>query len=191
MNKTIIINISLLLTAAILSAASLLYYSQKAQAKTYTHPVAAPQFTQSHPGDWINSAPLKMEDLKGKVALLDVWTSACWNCYRSFPWLNSVEDKFKDQDLQIIGIHSPEFEYEKNYDNVAAKAKEFELHHPIMLDNDFAYWEALNNEYWPAYYLIDKQGQIRYLFIGETHSGDSRADKIENAITKLLAEPFS
>ena len=188
MNKTIIINISLLLTVAILSAASLLYYSQEAQAKTYTQPVPAPQFTQSHPGDWINSAPLKMEDLKGKVVLLDVWTSACWNCYRSFPWLNSMKKKYQDKGLQVIGIHSPEFEYEKNYDNVVAKAKEFKLHHPIMLDNDFAYWNALNNQYWPAYYLIDKQGNIRHLFIGETHAGDNKAKRIESAIAELLAE---
>lgn len=191
MNKKILINSSILLAAAFLSAASLLYYSQAAQAKTYAQPVAAPQFTQSHPGDWINSTPLKIEDLKGNVVLLDIWTYSCWNCYRSFPWLNSVEDKFKDQDFQVIGIHTPEFEHEKNYDNVVTKAKEFKLHHPIMLDNDFAYWKALNNQYWPAYYLIDKQGQIRHLFIGETHSGDSRAKKIEHAIKELLDEPYS
>lgn len=191
MNKKILLNSAILLATAFVSAAALLYYSQAVHAKTFDQPKPAPQFTQSHPGEWINSAPLSIESLKGKVVLLDVWTYACWNCYRSFPWLNSIEKKYQDSGLQVIGIHTPEFEHEKNYDNVVAKAKEFKLHHPIMLDNDFAYWKALNNQYWPAYYLIDKQGNIRHLFIGETHTGDRRAKKVEQAIVELLTEPDS
>lgn len=190
MNKKIILNSGVLLAAIVGSTALFLYYAQAAQAKTFEQPQPAPQFTQSHPNDWINSAPLKIEDLRGKVVLLDVWTYSCWNCYRSFPWMNSVEAKYKDQGLQVIGIHTPEFDHEKNIDNVIAKAKEFKLHHPIMLDNDFAYWKALNNQYWPAYYLIDKRGKIRHLFIGETHKGDRRARQIEAAIAALLEEPI-
>lgn len=188
MHKKALINSSVLLTVAILSAASLLHYSQAAKAKTYAQPEPAPQFTQSHPGDWINSSPLKIADLKGKVVLLNIWTYACWNCYRSFPWLNNLEDQYQSKGLEVIGIHTPEFEHERSYDNVVAKVQEFQLRHPVMLDNDFAYWKALNNQYWPAYYLIDKKGQIRHLFIGETHRGDSKAKKIEQAITALLAE---
>lgn len=191
MNKKILINGTILLAAAFLSIVTLLHYSQMAQAKTFEQPKPAPQFTQSHPSEWINSAPLSIESFRGKVVLLDIWTYACWNCYRSFPWLNSLEEKYQDKGLQVIGIHTPEFEHERNYDNVVAKAKEFKLHHPIMLDNDFAYWNALNNQYWPAYYLIDKQGKIRHLFIGETHQGDSRAKKIERAISELLSESDS
>ena len=148
----------------------------------------APEFTQSAQSAWINSPPLKMSDLKGKVVLLDVWTTICWNCYRSFPWMNDLEKRYEDKGLQIIGIHTPEFDHEKDHNLVVKKAKEFELHHPIMLDNDYGYWNALNNRYWPTYYLIDKQGRIRAKFFGETHKGDKNAKAIEKAVQQLLAE---
>ena len=88
----------------------------------------------------------------------------------------------------MIGIHTPEFDREKERENVAKKIEEFELHHPVMMDNDFAYWRALRNKYWPAYYVVDKKGNIRDAFIGETHKGDRRAKKIEKLIAKLLKE---
>lgn len=147
-----------------------------------------PEFTQHDPASWINSEPLKIADLKNKVVLLDIWTFGCWNCYRSFPWLNDLEKRFEDKGLQIIGIHSPEFDHEKNPESIRAKVKEFGLHHPIMQDDDLAYWRSLNNRYWPAYYLIDKKGRIRALFVGETHTGDKRAEQIEAAIVELLGE---
>ena len=150
--------------------------------------IEAPEFTHPSPDDWINSKPLKISDLKEKVVLLDVWTFECWNCYRSFPWLNSLEKKFKDTDFRVIGIHSPEFKHEHDREKVIAKVKEFELHHPVMMDNDFSYWKALNNRYWPAFYLVDKKGKIRGKFFGETHEGDRNAKKIEAAITLLLKE---
>ncbi|MGB0713137.1 MAG: redoxin family protein [Gammaproteobacteria bacterium] len=152
------------------------------------HPRIAPEFTQSTPEAWINSDPLSWDTLRGKVVLLDIWTFDCWNCYRSFPWLNSLEARFSDRGLQVIGIHTPEFRHEHIRANVEAKMKEFELHHPVMMDNDFAYWNALNNRYWPAYYLIDKQGRIRARYIGETHAGDRNASAIEAQVETLLAE---
>ncbi len=109
-----------------------------------------------------------------------------WNCYKSFPWLRALEDKFSDQDFQVIGIHSPEFDREKERDNVVKKVEEFMLHHPVMMDNNRAYWRSLHNRYWPAYYIVDKEGNIRDAFIGETHAGDRNAKKIEKLITKLL-----
>ncbi|MGB0845550.1 MAG: redoxin family protein [Thiolinea sp.] len=148
----------------------------------------APEFTHTTPDAWINSQPLQMSELKGKVILLDVWTFGCWNCYRSFPWLNQLETKFKDQDFTVIGVHSPEFEHEHDRNKVIAKTKEFSLRHPVMMDNDFSYWKALKNQYWPTFYLIDKQGRIRGRFVGETHSGDSNATNIEAAVRHLLAE---
>ena len=151
-------------------------------------PAKMPEFTQVDEVAWINSKPLSVEDLLGKVVLIDVWTYGCWNCYNSFPWLHSVEEKFADQEFTVIGIHTPEFDREKERENVVKKVAEFELHHPIMMDNDFAYWRALRNKYWPAYYIVDKQGNIRKGFIGETHKGDRRAKKIENLIAKLLKE---
>ena len=148
----------------------------------------APEFTHSAAASWINSKPLKLEDLKGKVVLLDIWTFGCWNCYRSFPWMNEMEKRLEGKDFTIIGVHTPEFDHEHDRNKVIAKAKEFNLKHPIMIDNDFSYWNALNNQYWPTYYLIDKQGRLRARFFGETHKGDKKALQIEASIEYLLAE---
>jgi len=147
-----------------------------------------PAFTATAPGDWINSEPLTREDLKGKVTLIDIWTFDCWNCYRSFPWLKMLEADLADQPFQVIGIHSPEFDHEHDAARVAAKVREFGLQHPVMLDNDFAFWKALGNRYWPTFYLVDKQGVIRHRHIGETHAGDARARRIESQVRALLDE---
>ncbi len=147
-----------------------------------------PEFTHQNPSDWFNSQPLALSDLKGKVVLIDFWTFGCWNCYRSFPWLNDLEERLKDKDFLVIGVHTPEFEHEKDLNRIAAKIKEFKLHHPVMVDSDFSYWKAMNNRYWPTFYLVDKQGNIREKFIGETHKGDKRAQKIEASIQHLLTE---
>ena len=147
-----------------------------------------PEFTHTSAKDWINSEPLTRQDLQGKVVLIDVWTYSCWNCYRSFPWLTELEASLKDRPFTVIGVHTPEFEREKIRQNVVDKVAEFGLHHPVMIDNDFSYWKALGNRYWPAYYLIDKQGKARGYWVGETHKGDPRAKQIEFAITQLLTE---
>lgn len=146
-----------------------------------------PEFTHQQDKEWINSKPLKKNDLQGKVVLIDLWTFDCWNCYRSFPWLNALEKNYSEQDFQIIGIHTPEFEHEKIRTNIEAKVKEFKLHHPIMIDNDFSYWRALNNRYWPAYYLADKNGHIVYSHVGETHVNDRKAIALEKKLQELLA----
>ncbi len=147
-----------------------------------------PAFTTQDPGHWFNSAPLRVADLRGEVLLLDVWTFDCWNCYRSFPWLNGLEARLADRPFRVIGIHSPEFAHERDPARVATKVAEFGLHHPVMLDNDLAYWRALGNRYWPAFYLVDKNGRIRHRHVGETHAGDDRARLIEDQIRQLLAE---
>jgi thiol-disulfide isomerase/thioredoxin len=147
-----------------------------------------PEFTESTPSHWVNSGPLSIKELRGKVVLVDVWTFECWNCYRSFPWLNDLETRLADTDFQVIGIHSPEFERERDRDAVARKVEEFGLHHPVMIDNDFAYWRALNNRYWPTFYVVDKQGRIRARYIGETHQGSRQAKLIEQQIRDLLVE---
>lgn len=147
-----------------------------------------PEFTQTSASAWINSEPLSRDDLLGKVTLIDIWTFDCWNCYRSFPWLREVEKKYSGKGFQIIGIHSPEFDHEHERDRVEAKVKEFELHHPVMMDNDFSYWRALGNRYWPTYYLVDTDGYVRARYIGETHVGDQQAAKIESEIEALLKE---
>ncbi len=152
---------------------------------------AAPNFTHHKPNEWINSAPLTLTDLRGRVVLLDFWTFDCWNCYRSFPWLKSVEKRFADQAFTVIGVHTPEFKHERVRASIVKKVKEFELDHPVMIDNNFSYWRAMNNRYWPTFYLIDKQGRVRAAYIGETHKADKRAKAIEKRIVDLLAEQSS
>ena len=148
----------------------------------------APEFTQTSPDAWINSPPLTRDVFKGKVTLIDFWTFGCWNCYRSFPWLNALEKRMKGRGFQVIGIHTPEFDHERVRESVVRKTREFELEHPVMMDNDFAFWKAVNNRYWPAFYLVDKEGRLRHLFVGETHEETPKARQIEAAIESLLTE---
>lgn len=162
-----------------------LSFSTQLQAKE-SYPL--PNFTQTSAQEWLNSKPLTRKDLLGKVTLVDFWTFGCWNCYRSFPWLHGVEKKYKPQGFQILGIHSPEFENEKIHANIKAKLKEFKITNAVMVDNDMGYWRAMNNRYWPSYFIVDKKGQVRANFIGETHKNSSQANKIETLIARLLAE---
>ena len=168
----------------------LVFYQTVAQAETIAAEDASPipEFTHSTQAEWLNSPPLNTAALQGQVTLIDVWTFGCWNCYRSFPWLIDLEKRLSDQPFGVIGVHSPEFNHEKDRNNVVEKAQEFGLHHPIMLDNDFSYWKALNNRFWPSFYLVDKKGRLRAKFYGETHSGDRNAKAIEAAIRQLLSE---
>lgn len=151
-------------------------------------PYELPEFTQTSVHEWINSRPLTRKDLLGKVILIDFWTFGCWNCYRSFPWLHGLEKKYPANRFQIIGIHSPEFAHEKIHASIKAKIKEFKISHPVMVDNDMAYWRAMNNRYWPAYYLVDKKGRVRAHFVGETHKDSKQARDVEAYIAKLIAE---
>ena len=134
-------------------------------------------------GEWFNTEPLTLEQLKGKVVLIDFWTYSCINCQRTFPYLRTWHEKYKDKGLVIIGVHSPEFEFEKDVENVAGAAEDFKLTYPIVQDNDFATWRAYKNRYWPAKYFIDKDGNIRY-----THFGEGAYDESERIIQELLAE---
>ena len=134
-------------------------------------------------GEWFNSEPLKLADLKGKVVLIDFWTYSCINCQRTFPYLKSWHQKYADKGLVIIGVHSPEFEFEKNGKNVEKALKDFGITYPVVQDNDFKTWRAYNNRFWPAKYFIDKDGKIRY-----THFGEGEYDESEKVIQELLAE---
>lgn len=149
----------------------------------------APALDARDPARWFNSPPLDFAELRGKVVLLDFWTFGCWNCYRSLPWLNALEERLGDADLRVIGVHTPEFDREKVAASVAEKITEFNVKHPVVMDNDMRIWRAFGNRYWPAFYLVDRNGRVRALFAGETHAGDRQALAIEAAITALLAEP--
>jgi cytochrome c biogenesis protein CcdA/thiol-disulfide isomerase/thioredoxin len=134
-------------------------------------------------GEWFNSDPLTLSQLKGKVVLVDFWTYTCINCIRTLPYLKAWHEKYHDKGLVIIGVHAPEFEFEKDADNVKKAIEDFDLKYPVMQDNDFATWRAYKNNYWPAKYLIDKDGNIRY-----THFGEGEYDETEFAIQELLTE---
>jgi len=136
--------------------------------------------------EWLDGRPLQWKDLKGKVVLLNVWTFACWNSYRSLPWIATLKQKYPD--LQIIGIHSPEFEHEKNRNSLRETMASYKVNYPQVLDDNHEYWNQLNNHYWPAFYVVDKSGRIRGKFAGETHAGDSQAASIEELIADLSKE---
>ena len=176
------------LTVIITSLVFVLQLLRPVSGDILDNPVKAPEFTHDHADEWLNSGPLSLDDLKGKVVLLDFWTFDCWNCYRSFPWLRAMEARLEPRGLQVIGVHTPEFDHEKIRKNIEAKIAEFKLHHPVMIDNDFSYWRAMNNRYWPAFYIIDKESRIRAVFVGETHDGDRQAKRIEDLIISLLSE---
>jgi len=141
----------------------------------------APELTGTQ--GWVNSEPLKLSDLKGKVVIVDFWTYSCINCLRTLPYLNTWYDTYKDDGLVIIGVHTPEFPFEKELKNVQKAAKEYNITYPIVQDNEFKTWNAYDNQYWPAKYIIDKNG-----FIRSTHFGEGNYEETEAVIRELLAE---
>jgi thiol-disulfide isomerase/thioredoxin len=133
--------------------------------------------------EWLNSPPLTADGLKGKVVLVDFWTYSCINCLRAIPYVRAWADKYKDQGLVVIGVHAPEFAFEKNIKNVSRAVADLKIDYPVAIDNDYAIWRAFNNQYWPAHYFIDAQGRIRH-----HHFGEGDYDESEWVIQQLLAE---
>jgi thiol-disulfide isomerase/thioredoxin len=132
---------------------------------------------------WLNSPPLTPAGLRGKVVLIDVWTYTCINWLRTLPYVRAWAEKYRNQGLVVIGVHSPEFPFEKNVDNVRRAAKDMRVDYPIAIDSDFAIWRALKNEYWPALYIVDAQGRVRHHQFGE-----GEYEQSERIIQQLLAE---
>ncbi|HVZ12586.1 MAG TPA: cytochrome c biogenesis protein DipZ [Patescibacteria group bacterium] len=126
---------------------------------------------------------LSLKDLRGKVVLIDFWTYTCINCIRTLPFVTSWYDKYKDDGFVVIGVHTPEFAFEHDTTNVANAIKQYNIHYPVAQDNDYATWNAFSNQYWPAEYLIDKNGVVR-----RTHFGEGEYDQSEEAIRELLKE---
>jgi thiol-disulfide isomerase/thioredoxin len=141
----------------------------------------APEFTGVT--SYINTNATKLSDLKGKVVLVDFWTYSCINCIRTLPYLVNWNQKYSDKGLVIVGVHSPEFEFEKNIDNVKQAVTRFGIKYPVLLDNDHGTWNAFQNSYWPRKYLVDSDGYIRY-----DHIGEGGYVETENAIKNLLTE---
>jgi len=132
---------------------------------------------------WLNSPPLTAEGLRGKVVLVDFWTYSCINCLRSLPYVRAWADKYRDQGLVVIGVHAPEFAFEKNLDNVRKAVQDLGITYPVAIDNNYAIWRAFGNQYWPAHYFADAQGNLRY-----HHFGEGEYEQSELVIRKLLAE---
>jgi cytochrome c biogenesis protein CcdA/thiol-disulfide isomerase/thioredoxin len=132
---------------------------------------------------WLNSPPLTREQLRGKVVVIDFWTYSCINCIRSIPYVRAWYDRYKDDGLVVIGVHAPEFAFEKNPANVRKAVADLGITYPVALDNNYAIWRAFENRYWPAHYFVDAKGRIRYHHFGEGNYAES-----EMVIRKLLAE---
>jgi len=143
------------------------------------HPYPAPEFVDL--GNWLNSPPLSLHGLKGKVVLVDFWSYSCINCIHTLPYVSDWDRQYRSRGLVIVGIHAPEFEYEKTPDNVKAAAARYGIQYPVAQDNDLATWSAFHNRYWPALYLIDRDGQVVY-----THYGEGEYEVIENNLRALL-----
>ena len=132
---------------------------------------------------WLNSPPLMPSALRGKVVLIDFWTYTCINWRRAQPYVRAWTEKYKDHGLVVIGVHAPEFAFEKNIDNVRWAVKDMKIDYPIAIDNDFAIWRAFRNQYWPALYFIDAQGRVRHHYFGE-----GSYEQSEMIIQELLTE---
>ncbi|QEX20728.1 cytochrome C biogenesis protein DipZ [Hypericibacter adhaerens] len=132
---------------------------------------------------WLNSAPLDAAALKGKVVVVDFWTYSCINCLRSIPYTEAWARKYADQGLVVIGVHSPEFAFERDPDNVKRAIRDLGITYPVAIDNDYAIWRAFQNQYWPAHYFFDATGRIRY-----QHFGEGKYEQSEGVIQGLLAE---
>jgi thiol-disulfide isomerase/thioredoxin len=133
--------------------------------------------------EWINSPPVKVASLRGKVVLVDFWTYTCVNWLRTLPYVRAWDEKYRDQGLVVIGVHTPEFSFERNVSNVRWAVKDMRVSHPVAIDSDYVIWRAFRNNYWPALYFVDSQGRIRHQYFGE-----GEYEQSEMVIKRLLME---
>ena len=140
----------------------------------------APEITSQ---TWINSEPLRLENLRGKVVMVEFWTFGCWNCRNIEPYVKAWHEKYAKQGLVVIAVHSPEFKHEYDAEKVKDYIQEHRISYAVPIDNEFRSWGQYRNRYWPTLYLIDKQGNIQY-----THIGEGAYEETEQAIQRLLAE---
>ncbi|HVC58485.1 MAG TPA: redoxin domain-containing protein [Candidatus Acidoferrales bacterium] len=168
----------------IVAAASTLFFNQAPQqVMTSNLPNYGPAPNVQGIAYWINSPPLNLTQLKGKVVLIDFWTYSCINCIRTTPYLNAWWSKYGNNGLVIIGVSTPEFQFEHNYTNVQSAVTRFGIRYPVAMDNNYSTWFAYNNQYWPADYIIDASGNVRYVHFGEGDYANT-----ENVIQTLLQQ---
>src|SRR6266850_1762023 len=140
---------------------------------------AAPEFAA---GTWINSDPLTLAGLQGRVVVVEFWTFACYNCRNTLPYVKRWDERYRDQGLTVVGVHSPELEEERAVENVRRETGSLGIHYPVVTDNDYATWKAYKVEAWPTIFVLDKQGRIRW-----SHVGEGDYEETEGVIQKLLA----
>jgi len=146
----------------------------------------APPFP-SDPSRWVGP-PQTWANLRGRVVLLDVWTFGCVNCVRTIPWVRAARERYAPRGLSVVGIHTPEMAFERERSAVEAEVRRRGLDFPHLVDDDYAYWNALENRYWPALYAVDRCGVLRARAIGEVHAGEASGERLEAEIEALLAE---
>lgn len=152
-------------------------------------PSAAPEFTHSGPDDWINSPPLKLAALRGKVVLVEFWAFECVNCLNSQAWVESLGRTRDPGGLVIVRVHTPELSEERSPAAVRKAVTRLGVHDAVMIDADSSYWNALHAQYWPTFCLIGRDGLLYACVPGEMHTGDQRAAKVEQALDLLLKAP--
>ncbi|WOH82281.1 thioredoxin family protein [Bradyrhizobium sp. BEA-2-5] len=151
----------------------------RAIAMTAEQSQTAPDFTGIN--NWFNSKPLSIADLRGKVVLVDFWTYGCVNCVNTLPHVTGLYAKYKDKGLVVVGVHTPEFPFERSAANVQAALKRHGITYPVAQDNDSKTWNAYRNQYWPAQYIIDRSGKIVF-----QHAGEGSYDQIDRTVARLL-----
>jgi thiol-disulfide isomerase/thioredoxin len=130
---------------------------------------------------WLNSAPLTITGLRGKVVLVDFWTYGCYNCVNTLPRVTRLYDVYRNRGFVVVGVHTPEFPFERSTSNVEAALKRHGIHYPVAQDNEFATWNAYRNQYWPAQYIVDQNGKIVF-----EHAGEGQYDEMERVVKRLL-----
>ena len=148
-----------------------------------TEPPTNPTVAEFAAGTWINSEPLTLKSLRGRVVLIEFWTFGCYNCRNTLPFVKRWHESYSDKGLTIVGVHSPEFAGERNIDNVRREVGSLGIKYPVVTDNDYETWKAYNVEAWPTLFVLDKTGRVRW-----THVGEGSYDVAEQTIQKLLAE---
>lgn len=143
----------------------------------------APTAPEILSGNWINSEPLTLKSLRGRVVLLEFWTFACYNCRNTLPTVKKWDAQYRDKGLTIIGVHTPELDYESNIDNLRREVAALGIKYPVVTDNDYSTWKEYKVEAWPTVFVLDKKGRVRW-----THVGEGAYDQTEDVIKKLLAE---
>jgi thiol-disulfide isomerase/thioredoxin len=146
-----------------------------------THPIHSDLSALDRAPVWLNSEPLTAAELRGRVVLVDIWTYSCVNWLRTLPYVRAWAERYRDRGLVVVGVHCPEFGFEHDLENVRHASRQLNVAYPVVIDNDFAIWQSLANRYWPAVYLVDRDGRIRF-----HHFGEGNYEETERAIQELL-----